>query len=55
MPPACDRFSIATLSPGRQINREGFLTESVDNHGGFGWSIAKLLHGAQKQSEAADQ
>lgn len=55
MPPACDGFSIATLASGRQINREVLLAESADNHGAFGWSIAKLLHGAQKQSEASDQ
>jgi hypothetical protein len=51
MPPACDRFSIATLAPGRRINREGLLAESVNNHGAFAWSIAELLRGDYKQSE----
>jgi type I restriction enzyme M protein len=51
MPPACDRLSIASLAPGRQINRAGLLAESVNNHGAFAWSIAELLRGDYKQSE----
>jgi len=34
-----------------QINREGPLAESVNNHGAFVWSIAELLRGDYKQSE----
>jgi type I restriction enzyme M protein len=51
MPRACDRFSVATLAPGRQINREGVLAGSVNNHGAFAWSIAEMLRGDYKQSE----